>query len=98
MTISKKYFFFRNNSKISNNSEKSYLNALSTFNFYISKNNSQKINAETNLSDLGCGDGSFVKFLNQLKINAVGVDVEEVNLEKDKTKFSENSFDDILLK
>lgn len=97
MTISKKYFLFRNNSKISNSSEKSFLNALNTFNFYISKNNGQKISARANLLDLGCGDGSFVKFLNQLKFNAVGVDVEEVNLEKDKTKFLENSFDNILL-
>jgi len=97
VTISKKYYLNRNNSKISNSSEKNYLNALNTFNFYISKNNGQKISAGANLLDLGCGDGSFVKFLNQLKFNAVGVDIEEVNLEKDKTKFLENSFDNILL-
>jgi len=97
VTISKKYFFFRNNSEIANSSKKNYLNALITFNFYISKNNGQIINENSNFLDLGCGDGSFVKFLNESNINAVGVDVEDVNLEKDRTKFPENSFENILL-
>ena len=69
MALSNKYFFFRKDSKTLHNSNRNCLNALNTFNFYILKNNGQIIDKRSNILDLGCGDGSFVKFLNKLNIS-----------------------------
>ena len=44
----------------------------------------KKINTEDKLIDLGCGNGSFVKFVKEKNIKAKGYDLDTVDLENSK--------------
>jgi 2-polyprenyl-3-methyl-5-hydroxy-6-metoxy-1,4-benzoquinol methylase len=51
------------------------------------------INIYGNVLDVGSGSGNFVDVLKKNQINAVGIDIDEINFEKDKFPFDDNEFD-----
>ena len=67
MTINQKYFLSRNEG-LSNNSLQSTINrhkkSIEIINYLLKINELTIINNNSNLLDVGSGDGSFVKFLN----------------------------------
>lgn len=53
---------------------------------------------EGKLLDVGCGDGSFVKYCKKRGIDAYGVDIiDGVNFETDQLPYEDNTFDIVLL-
>ncbi|HEY9584309.1 MAG TPA: DUF4910 domain-containing protein [Candidatus Paceibacterota bacterium] len=50
------------------------------------------------LLDLGCGDGSFVKYCKSRGIEATGIDINNgVNFERDRLPYKDNSFDIVFM-
>ena len=100
MTINQKYFSSRNE-ELSNNSLQSTINrhkkSIEIINYLLKINELTIINNNSNLLDVGSGDGSFVKFLNSKNIKSNGCDINDADLEKDYLPFESSSFSHVIL-
>ena len=93
-TLKKKYSDFqKNNGKNVNSSNSQATRVFDTFNSALKEFYGKIINDKSNLIDLGCGNGSFVKVIKEKNINVKGYDLDTINLETSEIPETSNSID-----
>jgi ubiquinone/menaquinone biosynthesis C-methylase UbiE len=100
MKINQKYFSNRNKELSKNCLEftnKRHQKSIEIINHLLKIKELTKIDHNSNLLDVGSGDGSFVKFLNSKNIKSTGCDINEADLEKDLLPYESSSFSHVLL-
>jgi ubiquinone/menaquinone biosynthesis C-methylase UbiE len=97
MSLSEKYFKYRNEEEKTKSMYLRHLRTLKTINEITKIFYNKNISENSKFLDMGCGDGSFVNFLLSKKINAVGCDIDETNFENEKLKYLDESFDYVML-
>jgi ubiquinone/menaquinone biosynthesis C-methylase UbiE len=92
-----KYFEKRNNSLKDNNQDNNSRRVFETFNSALEYFNHDIIKKNDHLVDIGCGDRSFINFLQQVGINSSGYDINNgINFEIDKFPNIDNSVDHVV--
>ena len=93
--MNSEYFEEIKKSYNSNSDSQLYLKArvFKTFNKLLVYLFNKEINDKMSLLDLGSSDGSFVEIAKDKGLKAIGLDINDVNLEKDKLPFENESFD-----
>lgn len=100
MEINQKYFENRNKELSKNKFEniyKRHSKSIKTINTLLKKSNLKEIDKESNLLDVGSGDGSLLKYLNSKNISCKGCDINDADLEKDRIPFEDSTFSHVLL-
>jgi 2-polyprenyl-3-methyl-5-hydroxy-6-metoxy-1,4-benzoquinol methylase len=97
MSLSEKYFKYRNEEEKTKSMSLRHSRTLKTINEITKIFYNKNISENSKFLDMGCGDGSFVDFLLSKKINAVGCDIGETNFENEKLKYLDESFDYVML-
>lgn len=100
MEINQKYFENRNkelSKKKFENIYKRHSKSIKTINTLLKKSNLKEIDKESNLLDVGSGDGSLLKYLNSKNISCKGCDINDADLEKDRIPFEDSTFSHVLL-
>ena len=92
-----KYFNKRNYEEKKENLKNKHSRTLEIINQLLIFNKLDVINKNKKFLDIGCGDGSLVKYLNSNGIDATGCDIKDLNFEKDIFPYKDSSFDYILL-
>jgi len=92
-----KYFHKRNKEEEKFNLQEKHSRTLDTINKLLIFNNFNIIESNKTFLDIGCGDGSLVKYLKSKEIDAVGCDIKDLNFENEIFPYKDTSFDYILL-
>jgi 2-polyprenyl-3-methyl-5-hydroxy-6-metoxy-1,4-benzoquinol methylase len=92
-----KYFNFRNQEEKKLDLKKKHLRTLNIINKLLIFNKLKIIDNKKKILDVGCGDGSLVKYLKSRGIFADGCDIKDLDFEKDHFSFKKETFDFILL-
>lgn len=92
-----KYFNKRNKEEEKLDLQSKHIRTLDIINRLLIFNKFNIIDSKKSFLDIGCGDGSLVKYLNSIGIDASGCDINDLNFEKDIFPYQNESFDYILL-
>tara|TARA_B100001057_G_scaffold463786_1_gene518337 strand:- start:411 stop:1073 length:663 start_codon:yes stop_codon:yes gene_type:complete len=92
-----KYFNKRNKDQEKIDLESKHAMSINIINKLLTFNKLEVIDKTKTILDVGCGDGSLVKYLNNHGVAATGCDIKDLNFEKDFFPYKDESFDYILL-
>ena len=92
-----KYFNLRNEEEKKVDLKKKHIRTLDIINKLLLFNKLAIIDKNKKFLDIGCGDGSLIKYLSSRGIEAHGCDIEDLNFETDIFPFKDESYDFILL-
>lgn len=92
-----KYFNKRNKEEEKIDLQSKHARSINIINKLLIFNKLEVIDNTKTILDVGCGDGSLVKYLNNQGVAATGCDIKDLNFEKDIFPYKDGSFDYILL-
>jgi len=97
MNTNLKYFNYRNKLESLKNLNSRHERSFLTINNFLKFSNLPKVDKNSQFLDLGCGDGSYVNFLNRKEINALGCDINISNFEIDRLPYENEKFSHVMM-